>query len=165
MIMVYKLNISEDQWRQNYGSLSAILTRNWTFWTFYAISNMASNKRPSPSQKEVMSLINAWAFIRIFTGIYCYSVIITPNFLLKYLYHKILYDFSYENLFKISLQYSYHFQNRAINLTTDFMKEAPGKAAITDHSFPRHLEERHYLTGWVEILWPSEKIFRSSWSS
>ena len=52
MIMVYKLNIYEDQWRQNYGTFSAILTRNWTFWTFYAISNIASNKTPTPLSEK-----------------------------------------------------------------------------------------------------------------
>ena len=33
---------------------------------FYAISKIASIKRPYPSHRKVMFLINAWAFIRIF---------------------------------------------------------------------------------------------------
>ena len=53
MIMVYKLDIYEDQGRQNYGWFSAILTRKLTFWTFYAISNVASNKHPSPLRKRL----------------------------------------------------------------------------------------------------------------
>ena len=65
--MVYKLNIYGDQWRQNYGRFSAILTRNWPFCMFYAISVIASIKRPSPSQRKDMILINARAFIRICT--------------------------------------------------------------------------------------------------
>ena len=36
---------------------------------FYPISNIASNKHPPPSQKKVMIVINAGAFIRNFTVI------------------------------------------------------------------------------------------------
>ena len=58
------MEISED--RTIYGKFSAILTRNCIFCTFYAISNIASNKRPYPSQRKVVILINAREFIRIF---------------------------------------------------------------------------------------------------
>ena len=44
---------------------SAILTRN--VLGIYAIYNVSSNKRPPPSQRKVMCLINARVFIRIFT--------------------------------------------------------------------------------------------------
>ena len=56
MQMVDKLNIYGDEWRQNYGRFSAILTRNWTFLKFYVISNIASIKHPSPAQVKVMIL-------------------------------------------------------------------------------------------------------------
>ena len=57
-----------DENRIIVGSLLYWPCRNWTFWTFYANSNIASNKCLSLSQKKVMISINAWAFIRIFTG-------------------------------------------------------------------------------------------------
>ena len=42
-----------------------------TFWTvtFYAISNVAANKHPLPSQRKVMIVINAGAIMN-FYGIY-----------------------------------------------------------------------------------------------
>ena len=44
---------------------SAILTRN--VFDVNATSNVSSNKRPPPSQRKVMFLINAGTFMRIFT--------------------------------------------------------------------------------------------------
>ena len=69
-MMVYKINIYGDQWRQNYGRFLAILTRNWTFCTLYANSNLASIKHPFPSQRKVMILINARAYARAFIKIF-----------------------------------------------------------------------------------------------